>query len=99
MADSAQNSRMDKRRRKNAGGRKKSRSIIKRILAVLGIIGALTVMAAMVYLFTILGTLDDFDPESLDDYEQTSLVYDNQDNLISSIHGIENRIYVPLNQI
>ena len=56
-------------------------------------------MAVMIYLIAILGTLDEFDPNSLVEYEQTSLVYDRNDNLISSIHGVENRIYVPLNQI
>ncbi len=56
-------------------------------------------MAVMIYLVTIVGSLDELDMDNLINYQQTSMVYDNQDNLISSIHGIENRIYVPLNQI
>lgn len=89
--------RMDKH--KNSKGKKKGGSIWKKILAIIGILAALMVIAVGIYLFTILGSLDNLDPESIVKYDQTSLVYDSHDNLISSIHGIENRIYVPLNQI
>lgn len=115
MAESDQNKRMTRKHRKSSNKRfnkssnnrsnnrsskrGKIRSVLKRTFAVIGIIGALSVLAVTIYLITIIGTLDDLDPDSLINYEQTSLVYDNQDNLISSIHGVENRIYVPLSQI
>ncbi|HHY82356.1 MAG TPA: PBP1A family penicillin-binding protein [Clostridiales bacterium] len=99
MTDSSKNSRVNRKRGKGAGKNKKGLAILKKIFAVIGILGALSVLAVTIYLFTIIGTLDDFDPEKLVDYEQTSLVYDRNDNLISSIHGIENRIYVPLSNI
>lgn len=99
MAESNQNKRVTKKHRKNSDKRGKKRSVWRKIFAIIGIIGALSVIAVTVYLVTIIGTLDELDPDSLIHYEQTSLVYDSQDNLISSIHGVENRIYIPLSQI
>ena len=102
MSESTQR-RMDKHKHKHNNnrpkGQKKGRSFFKKFLSVIGILGAMAGIAVGVYLFTILGTLDDFDPESVINYEQTSLVYDNQDNVLSSVHGQENRIYVPLSEI
>jgi penicillin-binding protein 1A len=99
MTESTQNKRVNRKRGKSSDKRRKKRSIWKKVFAIIGIIGAMAVMAVMIYLVTIIGTLEDLDPDSLVNYEQTSMVFDNQDNLISSIHGVENRIYVPLNQI
>ena len=102
MSGSSESKQLNRRSVKNSRKSKvrtKRHLILRRIFAVIGIIAALTVMAVMIYLIAILGTLDEFDPNSLVEYEQTSLVYDRNDNLISSIHGVENRIYVPLNQI
>lgn len=96
MSDSTPK-RMD--RNKNSKGKKKGGSLWKKIIAIIAILGALMAIAVGIYLFTILDTLDDLDPDSIVNYNQTSLVYDSQDNLVSSIHGIENRIYVPLSQI
>ncbi len=99
MSDSTPK-RMDKNNKsKKAKGKKKGGSIWKKIIAAIAILGALMVIAVGVYMFTILESLEELDPDSIVNYNQTSLVYDNQDNLISSIHGIENRIYVPLSQI
>ena len=100
MSESSQNGRSNKKKRNDNGKPKKSsRSIWKKILAVIGILGAAVLLTVMIYLVSILGTLKDFSPEDLEDYQQASLVYDDQDNLISNIHGVENRIYVPLNEI
>src|SRR5690554_3892041 len=103
MSESFQDGRMSRKNRKKRKNSRKSkktpRSIWKKILAVVGVIGAAIAVTILVYLVSVLGTLDDFNPEDLQNYAQTSLVYDYQDNLISDIHGIENRIYVPLNEI
>ncbi|NLC44570.1 MAG: hypothetical protein GX783_09855, partial [Clostridiales bacterium] len=99
MSDSTPK-RMDKNNKnKKAKEQRKGGSIWKKIIATIAILGALMVIAVGVYMFTILESLEELDPDSILNYNQTSLVYDNQDNLISSIHGIENRIYVPLSQI
>ena len=99
MSDSTPK-RMDKNNKhKNSKEKRKGSSIWKKIIATIAILGALMVIAVGIYLFTILETLDELDPDSIVNYNQTSLVYDSQDNLVSSIHGIENRIYVPLSQI
>jgi penicillin-binding protein 1A len=100
MSESFQDGRMSRKNRKNSRKSKRApRSIWKRILAIVGLFGAAIAVTILVYLISIIGTLDDFNPEDLQNYAQTSLVYDCQDNLISDIHGIENRIYVPLSEI
>ncbi|HPT78806.1 MAG TPA: PBP1A family penicillin-binding protein [Candidatus Atribacteria bacterium] len=97
MSGSKRASRIENRRKKD---RKRTIwSVVKKILTVFLILGAVAGIAAGVYLYTILGTLDKFDPDALDDYQLTTFVYDSEDNLISSIHGIENRIQIPLSEI
>jgi len=97
VSGSKRASRIENRRKKD---RKRTIwSVVKKILTVFLILGAVAGIAAGVYLYTILGTLDKFDPDALDDYQLTTFVYDSEDNLISSIHGIENRIQIPLSEI
>jgi 1A family penicillin-binding protein len=88
-----------KKRKKSGRAKKASRSIWRKIFAVIGIIGVASVLTVLIYLISIVGTLKGLKPEDLVNYQQTSLVYDYQDNLVSNIHGIENRIYVPLSEI
>ena len=87
------------RREKNSKAKKSTWPRWKKILTAIGILCLAVLLAGTIYLASILGSLRDFDPKALENYEQTSLVYDNQDKPISNIHGIENRIYVPLNEI
>jgi 1A family penicillin-binding protein len=91
MSENLQGTRMERKRKKP--------SVWKKIFAFFGILTAIAVLAIVIYLINIIGTLDDLDPGSLVNYEQTSLVFDSEGELISSIHGSKNRIYVPLNQI
>lgn len=79
--------------------KKKKSSVWKKIFASIGILAAISVIAVTIYLIGIIGALDELDLDNLINYEQTSMIYDSRDNLITSIHGVENRIYVPLNQI
>jgi len=88
-----------KREDTSAKQKKKKSSIWKKVFAIIGIVAAVSVIAVTIYLIGIIGTLDELDLDNLINYEQTSMIYDNQDNLITSIHGVENRIYVPLSQI
>lgn len=97
MPESRRASRMENRRKKDK--KRTFWSVIKKIMAVFLILGAVAGIAAGIYLYSILGTLEEFDPESLDDYQLTTFVYDSEDKLISSIHGIENRIQIPLSDI
>ncbi len=87
------------RREKNSKAKKSTWPRWKKILSVIGILCLAVLLTGAIYLASILGSLRDFNPKALENYEQTSLVYDMQDKPVSNIHGIENRIYVPLNEI
>ncbi|HZK34640.1 MAG TPA: PBP1A family penicillin-binding protein, partial [Bacillota bacterium] len=98
---SKKTSRMDKKERKRKGKEKKKTysSILKKILLAFVFLGAIAGIVVSIYLFSIIGVLEDFDPNELDDYQLTTFVYDSDEKAISSIHGIENRIEIPLTEI
>jgi 1A family penicillin-binding protein len=99
MPNSKKRSRMDSKKSKHKKKKKSYKSIFKKILLTFVFLGAVAGIAISIYLYTILGVLDEFDPDALDDYQLTTFVYDKEDTIISSIHGAENRIEVPLSSI
>src|SRR5665647_3931941 len=96
MSDSSDSTRMKKKKVKP---KKAYLSIFRKILLITAIIGTVVSIVLVIYLASILGTLDSLDPKAMENYQQTSFVYDYQDNVISSIHGIENRITIPFSEI
>ena len=96
MSDSSDSTRIKKKKVKP---KKAYLSIFRKILLITAIIGTVVSIVLVIYLASILGTLDSLDPKAMENYQQTSFVYDYQDNVISSIHGIENRITIPFSEI
>ena len=47
----------------------------------------------------IINRLKDIDLSKIENIKQSSFIYDADDNLITSIYGIENRINIPLSDI
>ena len=75
--------------------RKRKSSVWKKIFASIGILAAISVIAVTIYLIGIIGALDELDLDNLINYEQTSMIYDSRDNLITSIHGVETGFMYP----
>lgn len=72
---------------------------LKRVLMIIaGLLLAIGLMASF-YVVGVIRDLEDFDPDELGKYQQTSFIYDRQDEFVTGIHGIENRIRIPLNNI
>ena len=80
--------------------RKKKRSSSYRTIAIsflsFFIVGF---MFAAVYINIIITELKDIDLSKIENIEQSSFIYDMNDQLITSIYGVENRIKVSLSEI
>ena len=51
------------------------------------------------YISIIINRLEDIDLSKIENIKQSSFIYDADDNLITSIYGIENRVNIPLSDI
>jgi penicillin-binding protein 1A len=95
MSDKSMHSRISKRKKSKNGWKKVLRIILLSLLSLMLATG----LVLTLYLAAVLGSLDDFDPEQLERYQQTSFFYDHQGNIITNLHGTENRIKISLNDI
>lgn len=77
----------------------KGKKITKIVLAIplIGIAILLTIAAYI--LGTTVSTWKELDINKLENIQQSSFIYDFKDEKITSIHGVENRIKVPLSEI
>jgi 1A family penicillin-binding protein len=83
--------------------RRKSKALIlnfiRKFLITAIIAGILILFAASVYFVIITERWRDFEPEDIKNVYQTSFIYDSEGNLITDIHGLQNRINVSLTDI
>ena len=56
-------------------------------------------MISSAYISIIINRLEDIDLSKIENIKQSSFIYDADDNLITSIYGIENRVNIPLSDI
>jgi len=79
---------------------KKNRRPIYRSIAIALLIFAITgLMSAAVYFSIIINQLKDIDLSNIENIEQSSFIYDMNDDFITSVYGVENRIKVSLAEI
>ncbi len=66
------------------------------------IAGVLCVLACFIFFFSYLMGLEEwkeFNPKDIGQMQQTLLIYDAEENETAAIHGLENRVYVTIDQI
>jgi len=86
-------SRMSRKKRKN------HKHIYRNIFMGLLSVFIVLLMVSSAYISIIINRLKDIDLSKIENIKQSSFIYDADDNLITSIYGIENRINIPLSDI
>jgi 1A family penicillin-binding protein len=86
-------SRMSRKKKKNRRSLYRSIAIGLLSFAIIGL------MSAAVYFSIIINQLKDIDLSKIENIEQSSFIYDMNDDFITSIYGLENRIKVSLSEI
>ena len=86
-------SRMSRKKRRN------HRNIYRSIIMGLLVIFIVFLMISSAYISIIINRLEDIDLSKIENIKQSSFIYDADDNLITSIYGIENRVNIPLSDI
>lgn len=72
---------------------------LKKVLISVGVLILIISFSITVYMFKLLRELPDVEVLDLYFPDQTSQIFDKNNNLVASIHGDEDRISVPLNRI
>lgn len=86
-------SRMSRKAKKHHRSLYRSMAIVLLFFAITGLI------SAAVYFSIIINELKDIDLSKIEDIQQSSFIYDVNDDFITSIYGLENRIKVSLSEI
>ncbi|NLO81555.1 MAG: PBP1A family penicillin-binding protein [Clostridiales bacterium] len=86
-------SRMSRKRKRS------NRHIYRGIITGLLFITAAFLLFSSVYTSIIINRLRDIDFSKIENIKQSSFIYDIDNNLITSIYGVENRINIPLSDI
>jgi len=89
------------RRGQHAPPKKKKSKVWKWIKRTM-VAGVLCVLACFIFFFSYLMGLEEwkeFDPKDIGQMQQTLLIYDGDGGETAAIHGLENRVYVTIDQI
>ncbi len=91
---STKNRKENKKKTKNIKAKK-----LKTILSALLIVGFAILGAVVAFVLKIIVTSPDLTPLSISPKEYTTFIYDENGKEVDKLHGRENRVYVPLDQI
>src|SRR5699024_9244347 len=87
-------------RRKRVDRKSDKKRKVKRIVLAIPLIGIAILLTITAYILgTTMSTWKELDIEKLENIQQSSFIYDYQDEKITNIHGSENRIKVSLSDI
>jgi penicillin-binding protein 1A len=78
---------------------KKRSSIITKILLIPIIVILLVCIITAAYVAVTMDDWASFDPKKVENMEQTSFIYDYKDDVITGIHGPQNRVNVSLKNV
>lgn len=88
------------RRGKRSDNRYRKRRRITRIILAIPLIGIAILLTILAYILgTTISTWKELDMAKLEQVQQSSFIYDLENNKITDIHGVENRVKVPLSDI
>lgn len=77
----------------------KAIDILKRILLLVFVIGLIAVVGVTGYVLKTLKDMPEIEETILHDYAISSEIYDQNDKLVASLHGVENRMPVEIGEI
>ena len=87
------------KQRKKAAGKKKHR--VLRFLGITFLLGVLLIITAGLVILSQLGIdqWKDFDPSRLVNVQQTTVLYDKNQDVITTLHGRENRFHIDIEEV